>query len=402
MSLAAAVGLGFAYGGSRRWTLRDVNLDIRQGDFVLVAGASGSGKSTLLRCFNGLIPHFHGGVLEGQVTVAGFDTRLHQPRELSFAAGFVFQEPEAQRVSRTVQEEIVFGMENQGLPAAIIRKRLEEALDALGIAPLRAREIHTLSGGELQRVAIASVLAMQPRLLLMDEPTSQLDPQAADDVLRIARDLRDDFGLAVVIAEHRLERVIRSVDRVWHVRGDGTVQELEPREAAGRLPGAPAVSRIGSALGWSPLPLSINEARRHVVIASAAVGDTRPAQAPGAPLVSLNRIEVELGGRMVLKVDGLRLHEGEVIGLMGRNGAGKTTLLRVLAGLQRPARGSLTGVVEDATRRYRHVAFVPQDLGASLYKERLAAEVDDVLRGTGRIGDAREALARWDLEVYGE
>ena len=404
MSLAVTSGLSFAYGGAPRCALRDVNLEVREGDFVLVTGASGGGKSTLLRCFNGLVPHFHGGSFRGQVTVGGLDTRHHQPREFASVAGFVFQEPEAQRVARTVQEEIVFGMENRGMPALVIRKRLEEALDALGLAALRTRDMQTLSGGELQRVAIASVFSMQPRLMLLDEPTSQLDPQAADDVLRLARDLRDDYGLAIIIAEHRLERALAASDRVWQLPGDGTVEELAPRQAARELAGAPPVSRIGHELGWSPIPLSITEARRHAsatqrTVAPAPIADHRP----GDPLASMSGVEVQLGGRTVLKVDRLVLHEGEAIGLMGRNGAGKSTLLRALAGLVPLTRGTVDGVAgRGRDDRFKDLAFVPQDPGASLYKERLDAELKDVLQGTGRTADLGDALANWHLEPFAE
>ncbi len=404
MSLVTAAGLGFAYGGTRHSVLDDVDLEVGEGDFVLVAGPSGSGKSTLLRCFNGLIPHFHGGSFRGEVTVGGLDTRYHQPRELSSVAGFVFQEPETQRVARTVREEIVFGMENRGVAPLSMKKRMEEALDALGIAAIRNREMQTLSGGELQRVAIASVLTMQPRLVLMDEPTSQLDPQAADDVLRLARDLRDDYGLAVVMSEHRMERVIATVDRVWTLPGNGAVKELEPRAASGQLPGAPPVSRIGRAMGWSPLPMSIAEARRYVMTPCAeAEQNARETRAPGEALASLTNVTVELGGRTVLKLDRLALHEGEAIGLMGRNGAGKSTLLRTLAGLVRVSRGTIGGIADPAVaRRFRDIAFVPQEPGASLYKDRLDLELDDVLQGTGRTGDAREALRDWDLEAFAD
>ncbi len=400
--IAETAGLGFAYGGSSRCVLHDVDLRIEEGELVLVAGPSGGGKSTLLRCLNGLIPHFHGGRFTGRVIVGGRDTRTHQPRELASTAGLVFQEPEAQNVARTVQEEIVFGLENRGAERTLIRKRLEEALDALGISALRTREMATLSGGELQRVAIAAILTMQPRLILMDEPTSQLDPQAADDVLRLTRDLRDDYGLAVVLAEHRLERVGAHADRVLHITGAGTLTELAPRVAMAILAGAPPVSRIAQALGWSPLPVSIAEARRFAG-APANSGSTAgtPAYAPGPSISSMRHIEVQLGGRTVLSLDELDLHAGECVGLMGRNGAGKSTLLRALAGLVEPAKGEIEGpTAVEPPRRYREIAFVPQDPASTLYKHTLEAEIADVLHGTGRKGTIDAALAEWDLERF--
>ena len=334
---------------------------------------------------------------------AGFDTRAHQPRELASVAGMVFQEPEAQTVARTVQEEIIFGLENRGADPVLIRKRLEEVLDALGIAPLRLREMKTLSGGELQRVAIAAVLTMQPRLILMDEPTSQLDPQAADDVLRLTRDLRDDYGLAVVVAEHRLERVAAYVDRVLHVTGEGTLDDLAPRDAMSRLPGSPPVSRIATALNWSPMPLSIAEARRFMPATDrAAESVSESGSTVGSIMTAMRGVEVQLGGRSVLSIDELVLRAGECVGLMGRNGAGKTTLLRTMAALVNPTRGTIEGPTNlEPTRRYRDIAFVPQDPAATLYKPTIEAEISDVLQGTGREGNVEAALAEWNLECFG-
>jgi len=401
-TIAEITALSFAYGGATRCVLRDVDLCLEEGEMVLVAGPSGGGKSTLLRCLNGLIPHFHGGRFSGRVLVGGLDTRQHQPRDLASLAGLVFQEPEAQSVARTVQEEIVFGMENRGIDRALMRKRLEEVLDALGIAALRVREISTLSGGELQRVAVAAVLTMQPRLILMDEPTSQLDPQAADDVLRLARDLRDDYGLTVVLSEHRLDRVASYVDRVFHLPGDGTARNLMPRDAMATLAGAPPVSRIGQALGWSPLPLSITEARRFLPPDKPRSVPRSPQSPPsGDTLASLRDVKVQLGGRTVLFVDGVSLREGECVGLMGRNGSGKTTLLRTLAGLLHPSEGKVEGLPNvEAGARYKEIAFVPQDPVAALFKDTLDAEIRDVIEGTGRSGTVDEALAEWNLERF--
>ncbi len=401
--IVEAAALSFAYGASARCVLRELDLRVGEGELVLLAGPSGGGKSTLLRCLNGLIPHFHGGRFSGRVLVGGLDTREHQPRDIASVAGLVFQEPEAQSVARTVQEEIVFGMENRGFDRALMRKRLEEALDALGIAALRTRELATLSGGELQRVAIAAVLTMQPRLILMDEPTSQLDPQAADDVLRLARDLREDHGLTVVLSEHRLDRVASYVDRVLHLPGDGSVQTLAPRDAMRVLVGAPPVTQIARAMEWSPLPLSIAEARRF--LPANKHGSTQPSTpaVTGDILASIHNITVQLAGRTVLTVERMTFREGECVGLMGRNGAGKTTLLRALAGLLRPNTGRLAGLTAfEARVRYKDIAFVPQDPAATLFKATLEAEVGDVLDGTGRTGTLDATLAEWDLERFRE
>ena len=398
-AVASARGLGFAYGVETRSVLANVDFDIDEGELLLLAGPSGGGKSTLLRCLNGLVPHFHGGRFNGRVVVGGFDTRLHQPRELARVAGMVFQDPEAQVVARTVEEEIVFGLENIGAAPVVLRKRLEESLDALSIAHLRDRTIASLSGGELQRVAIAGVLTMQPRLLLLDEPTSQLDPQAADDVLAATATLRADLGLTVVIAEHRLERIAPHADRLMRVPGDGSVRVDAVRAAMSDLVGAPPVTAIGRALGWSPLPLSVGEARRFAGRRTDSVARRgAPANAPGDVLARVDGVEVTLGGHRALRGVALELRQGEIVALMGRNGAGKTTLLRVLAELTKAQSGEITyGRGTAAHGLYRHLAYVAQDPASMLYHATVEAEIRDVLHGTGREGSVEAALAEWNL-----
>ena len=409
--------LRFAYPGVGRPVLDGVDVTIAPGELVLVVGASGSGKSTLLRCLNGLIPHFHGGEFAGSVLVGGRDTRRHQPRDLADTVGLVLQDPESQVVAETVEDEIAFGMENLGLPLLSIRKRLEEALDQLHLAGLRRRRLDSLSGGELQRVAIASVLAMQPRLLLLDEPTSQLDPQSAEELLTTVERLNDDLGLTVVIAEHRLERVVQYSDRVLYLPGDGSLRSLDVREAMATLPLAPPVSRLGRALGWTPVPLSVKEGRRFGQTA-ARLGAPPPRRAPAADngragepgrtaarpgAVAVRDLTVRLGNTVALNAVSFDAHAGEVLALMGRNGAGKTTLLRSLVGLV-PSESGTARVGErlaadtPTEQLARDVAFVPQEPGTVLYHRSVAEEVSDTLSGTGRDGSVDGALAEWRLE----
>ncbi len=396
-------GLSFSYPNAARPVLDGVSFDVEAGELVLVCGPSGGGKSTLLRCLNGLVPHFHGGTFGGRVLVGGRDTREHQPRELADVVGLVLQDPESQIVAETVEDEIAFGMENLGLSAAAMRKRLEEVLDLMGIAPFRGRRLNTLSGGELQRVAIASMLSMQPSVLLLDEPTSQLDPQAAEELLTTVQRLNDDLGLTVLIAEHRLERVAQYADRVLYVPGDGTVACIEVREAMTTLPLAPAVSRLGRALSWSPVPLSVREGRRFAstmdIAALAQPNGTRPRE---EVTVAVDGLTVEYEGIAALENVSLRVHRGETLALMGRNGAGKTTLLRALVGLAKTATGGATvagqNVVTTATEVLaKDVAFVPQDPASVLYHDTIEREIEDTLSGTGRSGSVEEALDEWRL-----
>lgn len=392
--------LGFAYGESPRAVLNAVTFDVAEGEMLLLAGPSGGGKSTLLRCINGLVPHFHGGRFEGRVLTGGVDTRCAQPRELAHVAGMVFQEPEAQIVARTVEEEVSFGLENLGAGRTLIRKRLEESLDALSIAHMRRRRLNTLSGGELQRVALAAVLTMQPRILLLDEPTSQLDPQAAEDVLNVVAQLRADLGLAVVIAEHRLDRLAQHATRVMCVSGDGSVTIDNARDAIAALPGAPPVTAIGRSAGWAPLPLSVAEARAFVNGAREGMRPhaSRPQPAPGDGVVNVHGIDVTLGGQRALSRVTLDLREGEIVALMGRNGAGKTTLLRVIAGLAAPDRGDVRTPNPVADRDpYRQLAFVAQDPSSMLYHNTVEREIADVLHAAKRGGSVDDALDEWQL-----
>src|SRR5688500_1007826 len=203
-SIISIKGITYVYPGADQSALRDFSLDVEEGEFLLVVGASGAGKSTLLRLLNGLVPHFHGGIVRGHVRVAGLDPVALGPGEMSAVVGLVFQDPEAQMVAEVVEDEIAFGMENAGLSPQIMRVRIEESISALGIEHLRGRRLSTLSGGERQRVAIASVLTLRPRVLVLDEPTSQLDPQSAEEVLDAVVKLNKDLGLTVVLCAHRL------------------------------------------------------------------------------------------------------------------------------------------------------------------------------------------------------
>ena len=237
--------------------LVDVDLRIDEGELALVVGRTGSGKTTLLRAVNGLVPHFSGGTLTGRVVVDGRDTREHRPRDLADVVGYVGQDPLSGFVTDNVEDELAYGMESLGLPADVMRKRVEETLDLLGLAELRDRPLTTLSGGQQQRVAIGSVLTTHPRILVLDEPTSALDPLAAEEVLATLQRLVHDLGLTVVLAEHRLERVAQYADRVVLVPGDGLpVLSGEPQEVLATAPVAPPVVELGRIAGWKPLPRS--------------------------------------------------------------------------------------------------------------------------------------------------
>ncbi|MEU7614850.1 ATP-binding cassette domain-containing protein [Micromonospora rifamycinica] len=369
--------------------LREVTLRVDEGELCLVAGRTGAGKSTLLRAINGLVPHFTGGTLYGTVTVDGRDTRWHPPRDLADVVGVVGQDPLSGFVTDTVEEELAYGMEQLALPAAVMRKRVEETLDLLGIAELRHRPLRTLSGGQQQRVAIGAVLTTHPRVLVLDEPTSALDPTAAEDVLATVTRLVHDLGVTVVLAEHRLERVVQYADRLLYLPGDGRVVDGEPATVLAGADLAPPLVDLGRLAGWTPLPLSVRDARRRAAALRQQLAETappEPAQAPDPALaLTARKIVVRYPGTIAVAGVDLGLHAGRVVALMGRNGSGKSSLLWALQGSGPRHTGTVTVPVEggrdsvdprnlSAGQARRHVGLVPQAPGDLLYLETVEAE----------------------------
>ncbi len=396
--------VGYTYPEAARPALQDVNLRLHEGAFTLVIGPSGAGKSTLLRCINGLVPHFSGGALEGTITVDGLDPVRATPQVLSRHVGFVFQDPEAQFVVDRVEDEIAFALENAALPAQEMRVRVEEALDLLDLAPLRDRRLETLSGGERQRVAIAAALALRPRILVLDEPTSQLDPKSAEDVLHALVRLNHDLGLSIVLAEHRLERVLPFADHLVCLSEAGSVVASgPPRQVSRGLDLVPPLVALGKALEWDPLPLTIKEGRgfsRALAQHRSQANGTRAAQlterSATESYLQARDVEVGYNGYPVLRGVDLDVWPGEIVVLMGRNGSGKTTLLKSIVGLLRPQRGQLSVAGQDVAGRdvaevCRQVGYVPQDPNALLFANSVLEELLITLRNHGL--DARPPLA---------
>ncbi|MDN3247486.1 ABC transporter ATP-binding protein [Streptomyces sp. ZSW22] len=403
------------YDGATGPTVRGVDFEVPEGELVLLAGPSGVGKSTVLGAVSGLVPHFTGGTLSGRVTVAGRHTRTHKPRELADVVGTVGQDPLSHFVTDTVEDELAYGMESLGLPSDVMRRRVEETLDLLGLSDLRSRPIATLSGGQQQRVAIGSVLTPHPQVLVLDEPTSALDPAAAEEVLAVLQRLVHDLGTTVLMAEHRLERVIQYADQVVLLPAPGEPPLLgPPAEVMAVSPVYPPVVDLGRLAGWSPLPLTIRDARRRAAplrdrLADREIPDRTPPAAPAASLpappalrpapsrrwrrgkrvetsaastpyaAEVRALAVRRDRVQALRHVDLTVSPGETVALMGRNGAGKSTLLSALVGLVEPSSGSVrTGdavphrtAPRDLVRR---VGLVPQEPRDLLYADTVAAE----------------------------
>ncbi|NUP41739.1 MAG: ATP-binding cassette domain-containing protein [Streptomyces sp.] len=407
------------YEGVAEPTVRGVDFEVPEGELVLLVGPSGVGKSTVLGAVSGLVPHFTGGTLRGRVTVAGRDTRTHKPRELADVVGTVGQDPLSHFVTDTVEDELAYGMESLGLAPDVMRRRVEETLDLLGLADLRNRPIATLSGGQQQRVAIGSVLTPHPRVLVLDEPTSALDPAAAEEVLAVLQRLVHDLGTTVLMAEHRLERVVQYADQVAVLPAPGAPLLVgTPAEMMAVSPVCPPVVELGRLAKWSPLPLTVRDARRRAgslreqlaqPAGSRAAGAAPDPKRGGTPQTrasestptatptwrrrrkraqpdptphlpaEVRALSVRRAHIQALRHTDLTITPGETVALMGRNGAGKSTLLNTLVGLAHPTTGSVTvgGLTPHRTpppTLIRHVGLVPQEPRDLLYADTVAAE----------------------------
>jgi energy-coupling factor transporter ATPase len=230
MAVIETKALAYTYPGGNKPSLRDISLSIEKGEFVILTGPSGCGKTTLCRCFNGLIPHFYGGEMKGELTVAGLNVNEHPINEMAKRVGLVFQNPENQLFALSVEKDVAFGLENMGMPRDEIKKRVDWALQMVGIEDLRERAPHELSGGQQQRVAIAGVLAMQPEIMIFDEPTSFLDPLGAEKIFEVINDLNKKLAITVVLVEHRLDLASKYANHVIIIDEGKVALDGEPRE----------------------------------------------------------------------------------------------------------------------------------------------------------------------------
>jgi energy-coupling factor transporter ATP-binding protein EcfA2 len=396
-------GLRYRYPGASAECLREIELEVEPGELIVLAGRSGSGKTTLLRACCGLVPHYHGGLVEGEIEVAGLDVREHGPADLGGVVGMVAQDPETQLVSTTVRGELQLPLEMRGESSAARARAVEEVALALAIPHLLDRALDTLSGGELQRVALAAAMVGRPRLVLLDEPTSQLDPVAGDELISLLRRLNEEWGTSVILAEHRLERCLMAADRVVAMVAGGIAFDGGSEEfLSWSLEADPALATPGARLfdlaGLGPPPVGVKRARRALQAAGIApvgagvVEDRRNGARGRRALRSADLafdvrdlwVELDHGdGRTdVLRGVELAVARGERIALMGRNGAGKTTLLRAAAGRLSPVRGR--------AMTPHDCALLPQSPTDLLVRER----VDEELPGEA----GRSALATVGLE----
>lgn len=378
--------LSFKYPQSHHKVLDQVTLEIPPGSLTLVTGASGSGKSTLLRCINGLVPHFSGGTIAGQIRVFGLDPISEGVEVMAGKVGIVFQEPEAQFVSDSVEDEIVFSLENMGLPRAEMDQRLLEVLQELHLMDLRNKRVNEISGGEKQKVAIASALVAHPKVLILDEPTSQLDPISADELLKFIIDLQTRLNLTVLISEHRLERLLPYADLMINLTADQGVNYGTPQEILSTMVQVPPIIEIARKLGIKPLPLTPETFPNPIKdtllppIRSREVASS----AEREPVLTIEHLSTSLNDEPILKDICLDLRQGEILVLMGPNGAGKTTLLRSILKLI-PSSGDI--YLDKNNIKDLHlsdiilkIAYLPQNPNDLLFAESIIDELEITLK----------------------
>jgi energy-coupling factor transport system ATP-binding protein len=373
----------YRYPGVDTPALSDISFEIQPGEFCLLAGLSGHGKSTLLRAACGLVPHFHGGRFAGRITLAGLNTREHGPARLGALAGALFGDPETQLVTSSVRAELSLALESRGHASAAVARGVEEVALALGIDSLLDRATYDLSGGEKQRVALGAALVGRPPMVLLDEPTSQLDPVAGDELIGLLRRLNQEWETTILLAEHRLERCLTAADRVISLEEGRLAHDGDPQaflQWAGQR--APALQTPGAKLfvlaGLHPAPVGVRQARAtlrshrllpevdHRQPPARSRAKTRRRRTPAVAL-RMRGVWHELrDGPAILRGVTLSLQAGESVALMGRNGAGKSTLLRHAAGLLEPTRGRV--------ERAGTVALLLQNPGDYFIHERVAEE----------------------------
>ena len=383
--------LQFTYPGADQPALQIDHLQIPAASFCLLSGQSGSGKSTLLRLINGLVPHFSGGTVSGNILVNESNPMQAGPQMMSRQVGFVFQNPENQFVVDVVEDEIAFSLENAAIPRPEMRLRIQSILEQLQITNLRHRKIHSLSGGEAQRVAIAAALVLQPPILLLDEPTSQLDPFAAQEVLTLLEDLRTRLRLTILLAEQRLDRVLPYATQLVHLRPQGTsILSGAIRKVLAQSELQPPLVQLAIREGWNPLPVSVQEARKFVATRYSAnktqtsILENKLTQ----PAIQVENLSVSYPHQPALHQVSFVVQCGERVVIMGPNGAGKTSLLRSLVGLVKPQSGNISILCKSIAHQTsadicRQVGFLPQDPNALLFAESVQAELEITLQNHG-------------------
>lgn len=424
--------------------LHQVGLEVDEGEFLLLTGRSGSGKSTLARALCGLVPDFYGGSVSGDILYQGISLNKWTKSQLARQIGIVFQEPDSQLFYRNVERDIAFGLENLGLPNSFMQRRVAEMMDFLNLNVLRKRDSSTLSGGEKQKIALAGVLAMNPRVLILDEPTSQLDPVAAGEFLKLVKDLNDEFAITIILIEQRLEQSFALADRIVILDAGAVIFQGDSREelhwaTEQNYPLMPVIPEIFTRFTNKDLPLTVKEGRKllsglgfapypelpHREKEDGKLGQVQPGVVyksaadvcsvkrsskfrgdQGKPLVEIKRLSFAYPhSKPVIRDLNLNLWPGECVALVGANGASKSTLLQIMAGLLPGYSGHIrigdySGKGLKAEKVNRLLAYLPQNLDSFFLADTVFQDI--VLNSQIAVSDAEFWLKKMNLQEVRE
>ena len=433
MALITVKDLSYTYPQAEHPAIKNINLEINQGEFILLTGPSGCGKTTFCRTLNGLIPKFYNGEMTGKVTVNGLDTADHSTKELAQYVGLIFQNPDNQIFALTVEKDIAFGLENLGKSKNEMFKEIDWAADVTGIQDLRHRATHELSGGQKQRLTIASVLAMHPKIIVMDEPTSFLDPVGAEHIFKVLNQLNQELGITIIIIEHRIDIAAKYVNRIivfdrGEVRSDGAPDKILSNENTRLIGvGIPRILTLAKRLKdteiFSNNPLTVDQFYNKIctIIQPSSNNNTKPTldldelsgEYHHKPLIEVSDLYFDYPGNVhALRGVNLTIHDGDYVAIMGENGAGKTTLVKHFNGLLRPKSGNIQFMGEDINGKSvaqlaRKIGLVFQNPDDQLFEETVEKEISFALHNFGIKESLIEKRVNWalnllDIEQYRE
>ncbi|MHC6181164.1 ABC transporter ATP-binding protein [Clostridium sp. JNZ X4-2] len=406
--------LNFTYPMEKERSLKDINLSLEKNDFLLIAGRSGSGKSTLARAIVGTVPNFYGGTIGGEIKIDGRFLKDMDHKERAQKVTMVFQDPEKQLMMNKVHREIAFGLENIGVDERIIKRRVYEALQFSGILHLADRDITSLSGGEKQKVAVASALVYMPNCIILDEPTSQLDPSSAEEMLNITKKINEELGITIIVIEQRVNRWFDTVDSIATMN-DGTLELFEDKSDFyyncnnRQFMFMPDYLKFFKKMNFDSMPRDFKDARVKILNSSLSIKPENEVAATEdqnnvKEVLSVKKLNCKYSSKQILKNINFTVRDGEFIAIMGANGAGKSTLLKTILGLKE-YEGTIKLYGKDTSKMdikqiARHIGYVSQNPNDYLSKDSVYEEVRFTMDNYGIYdGKVVENILK-ELEIY--